>query len=218
MLLFVVPMFKTLYATLGGKLPLPTRVLVAASSSFVKFLPVLIVGTFVMIFGAKKWIATEGGRAKWDRFKLKAPIFGQLVHKTALARFTRTLGVLLRSGVPILESLDITAETVGNSVVAAGCRDVQAGVRAGEPIGARLEKHPVFPPMVVQMLAVGEETGAIDELLDKVATFYDQEVQSTVDALTSLLEPLLMVVLGLSVGSMVISLYMPMFNIIKLVK
>jgi type IV pilus assembly protein PilC len=218
MLLFVVPMFKKLYKTLGGVLPLPTRILITASSSFVKVLPLLILLGFGGTFGFKKWVATDRGRSVWDRFKLKAPVFGQLVHKTALARFTRTFGVLLHSGVPILESLDITADTVGNSVVAVACRDVQAGVRGGEPIGARLEKHPVFPPMVVQMMAVGEETGALDDLLEKVATFYDQEVEASVDALTSLLEPLLMVVLGLSVGSMVISLYLPMFNIIKLVQ
>jgi type IV pilus assembly protein PilC len=218
MLLFVVPLFKTLYKTLGGVLPLPTRILITASGTLVKALPFLILLLVGGIFGSKKWIATEGGRATWDKMKLKAPVFGTLVHKTALARFTRTLGVLLRSGVPILESLDITADTVGNSVVAAGCRDVQAGVRAGEPIGGRLEKHPVFPPMVVQMMAVGEETGALDALLEKVAEFYDQEVEATVDALTSLLEPLLMCILGISVGSMVISLYLPMFDIIKLVK
>jgi len=218
MLLFVVPMFKTLYKTLGGVLPLPTRILITASGSFVKGFPILILLVFGGTFGAKRWVATEGGRARWDKMKLKAPVFGKLVHKTALARFTRTLGVLLRSGVPILESLDITADTVGNAVVAAGCRDIQAGVRAGESIGGRLEKHPVFPPMLIQMMAVGEETGALDELLDKVATFYDQEVEATVDALTSLLEPLLMCILGLSVGSMVISLYLPMFDIIKLVK
>ena len=126
--------------------------------------------------------------------------------------------MLLRSGVPILESLEITSETVGNVVVAKAIKDVQAGVKQGESISKPLEDHPVFPPMVVQMMAVGEETGALDELLEKVAGFYDQEVEATVDALTSLLEPLLIAVLGGAVGGMVISLYMPMFNIIKLIK
>ena len=124
------------------------------------------------------------------------PVFGPLVRKTALARFSRTLSALVRSGVPILESLDIVAETSGNHVVADAVRDTQAAVKRGEPLLARLEEHPVFPPMVVQMMAVGEETGALDEMLDKIADFYDQEVEATVDALTSLIEPLLIVVMG----------------------
>ena len=145
-------------------------------------------------------------------------MFGPLVRKTALARFSRTLSALVRSGVPILESLDIVAETAGNHVVAEATRDTQSAVKRGEPLARRLEDHPVFPPMVVQMMAVGEETGAMDEMLDKIADFYDQEVEATVDALTSLIEPLLIVVMGVAVGGMVISLYLPMFNIIKLIK
>jgi type IV pilus assembly protein PilC len=218
MLVFVVPMFKGLYKTLGGKLPAPTQLLIDASGLFIKLLPVIVVGAVGGVWAFKRWITTEQGRAYWDTAKLRVPIFGKLVHKTAMARFTRTLSVLLRSGVPILESLDITSETVGNVVVCRGIKDVQRGVMAGEPIARGLEKHAVFPPMVVQMIAVGEETGALDDLLQKVADFFDQEVEATVDALTSLLEPVLIVVLGGTVGSMVISLYMPMFNVIKLVK
>src|SRR5437764_11138045 len=218
MLVFVVPMFKKLYSSLGGTLPVPTRLLLAMSSGFVKFFPLVIVFDVAVVVGFKKWIQTEGGRTHWDTVKLKVPVFGGLVHKTAIARFSRTLSVLLRSGVPILESLEITSETVGNVVVSRAIKDVQAGVKAGESISRPLEAHKVFPPMVVQMMAVGEETGALDELLDKIATFYEQEVDATVSALTSLLEPLLIVVLGGCVGGMVISLYMPMFNIIKLVK
>jgi type IV pilus assembly protein PilC len=153
----------------------------------------------------------------WDAMKLRLPVFGKLVHKTALTRFTRTFSVLLKSGVPILEALEITSDTVGNVVVCRAIKDVQIGVKQGESISRPLEAHKVFPAMVVQMMAVGEETGALDILLDKIASFYDQEVEATVDALTSLLEPILIAVLGLSVGGMVISLYMPMFNIIKLV-
>ena len=150
--------------------------------------------------------------------KLRAPIFGGLVRKTALARFTRTLSALVRSGVPILEALDIVADTSGNHVVAVAVQDGALAVKQGEPLAARLEQHPVFPPMVTQMMAVGEETGAVDEMLDKIADFYDNEVEATVDALTSLIEPLLIVVMGAAVGGMVIALYMPMFNIIKLIK
>lgn len=218
MLVFVVPMFKKLYSSLGGTLPVPTRLLLAMSSGFVKFFPLVIIFDVAVVVAFKKWIQTEGGRAQWDIVKLRVPVFGKLVHKTAIARFSRTFSVLLRSGVPILESLEITSETVGNVVVSRAIKDVQAGVKAGESISRPLEEHKVFPPMVVQMMAVGEETGALDELLDKIATFYEQEVDATVSALTSLLEPLLIVVLGGCVGGMVISLYMPMFNIIKLVK
>jgi len=146
------------------------------------------------------------------------PIFGKLVHKTALTRFARTLAVLLRSGVPILESLEITSDTVNNTVMARAIKDVQSAVKTGESVAKPLANHATFPPMVVQMMAVGEETGALDTMLDKIGEFYDQEVEATVNALTSLLEPLLIVVMGSAVGGMVISLYMPMFNIIKLIK
>ncbi len=218
MLVFVVPMFKGMYKSLGGTLPLPTRILLLVSGLVVTWFPLLIIAAVGGVIGLRKWVKTENGRATWDAIKLRIPIFGKLVHKTALARFSRTFSVLLRSGVPILEALEITSDTVGNTVVCRAIKDVQNGVKQGESISRPLESHPVFPPMVVQMMAVGEETGALDELLDKIASFYDQEVEATVDALTSLLEPILIAVLGVSVGSMVISLYMPMFNIIKLVK
>src|SRR5579859_3621301 len=218
MLVFIVPMFKGMYKSLGGTLPLPTLILLKASSIFVTFFPIIIVFDVVAVIALKKWIQTDKGRAIWDSMKLKVPVFGNLVHKTALARFSHTFAVLLRSGVPILESLEITSDTVGNVVVARAIKDVQVGVKQGESISKRLEDHPVFPPMIVQMMAVGEETGALDELLEKIAGFYDQEVEATVNSLTSLLEPLLITVLGGAVGGMVISLYMPMFNIIKLIK
>ena len=218
MLVFIVPTFKSLYDDLGGTLPLPTRILLLVSSLMVKLLPLVVLAVAGAIYAFKRWIEGEKGRAVWDRFKLRVPVFGKLVRLIALTRFSKTLAALLRSGVPILESLEITADTVGNTVVAKAVKDVQEGVKQGEPVAKRLESHPVFPPMVVQMLAVGEETGAVDTMLEKVGDFYEREVEATVDALTSLLEPLLIVVLGGAVGSMVISLYMPMFNIIKLIK
>jgi type IV pilus assembly protein PilC len=218
MLLFVVPMFKNLYGQLGGTLPLPTRLLIGVSKILTKFFPFIIVGDVGIVIAFKKWVKTDGGRAKWDAVKLKMPVFGKLVHKTALTRFARTLAVLLRSGVPILESLEITSDTVNNVVMSDAVKDVQGAVKTGESIAKPLGTHKVFPPMVVQMMAVGEETGALDNMLEKVADFYDQEVEATVNALTSLLEPLLIVVMGGAVGGMVISLYMPMFNIIKLIK
>ena len=218
MLLFIVPLFKGMYKSLGGTLPLPTRILLTVSKLFVTWLPVILVAVVLLVIGLKRLIRTEKGRAVWDAFKLRIPVFGLLVHKTALARFSHTLSVLLHSGVPVLECLDITSDTVGNEVMARAIRDVRTGVTQGESIAKPLENHPVFPPMIVQMMAVGEETGAIDDLLEKIGTFYDQEIEATVDALTSLLEPLLIAVLGGAVGAMVIALYMPMFNIIKLVK
>jgi type IV pilus assembly protein PilC len=218
MLLFIIPMFEDLYTELGGKLPAPTQLLINISKFMRKFWWLIFGSEIAAVFLFRRWINSEDGRHKWDAIKLKAPVFGPLVRKTALARFSRTLSALVRSGVPILESLDIVAETAGNHVVAEAVRDTQSAVKRGEPLARKLEDHAVFPPMVVQMMAVGEETGALDEMLDKIADFYDQEVEATVDALTSLIEPLLIVVMGVCVGGMVISLYMPMFNIIKLIK
>ncbi|MFN2642761.1 MAG: type II secretion system F family protein [Actinomycetota bacterium] len=218
MMIFVVPMFKNLYKDLGGNLPAPTRLLIAASD-IVKKLWFLVFGGIVGGgWGFKRWIATDKGRGLWDAFKLRAPIFGGLVHKTALSRFTRTLSVLMRSGVPILQSLDIVKDTVGNAVVSKAIVEVQESVKEGESIARPLERHSIFPPMVVQMIAVGAETGALDTMLAKIADFYDQEIEATVDALTSLIEPILIAVMGGVVGSMVIALYMPMFNIINLIK
>ena len=218
MLLFIVPTFKALYKDLGGTLPLPTRLLIGVSSGLTKFLPVVIIVEVAAVMGFKRWLATEKGRGIWDRVKLRIPLFGKLVHKTAVTRFARTLSSLLRAGVPILEALEITSETVGNHVFELAVKDAQEGVKTGEPLAKRLGDHGIFPPMVIQMTAVGEETGAVDTMLDKIADFYDQEIEAMVTSLTSLLEPLLITVLGGAVGSMVISLYMPMFNIIKLIK
>ena len=218
MLLFVIPMFQNIYKQLGGKLPAPTQFLINVSNVCRKFWYVIFIAEGGGAYGFRRWINSEEGRKQWDAIKLRVPVFGKLVRKTALARFSRTLSALVRSGVPILESLDIVADTAGNHVVAEAVRDTQGAVKRGEPLSKKLEDHAVFPPMVVQMMAVGEETGALDEMLDKIADFYDQEVEATVDALTSLIEPLLIVVMGVCVGGMIISLYLPMFNIIKLIK
>jgi len=153
-----------------------------------------------------------------DGIKLRVPIFGTLFHKTALSRFSSTLSMLLSSGVPILQALEIVSDTVNNKVIGAAITDVQSSVREGESMAKPLAKHRVFPPMVVQMIAVGEETGQVDTMLEKVASFYNQEVEAAVDALTSLIEPLLIAVIGSCVGAAVIALYMPMFNIIKLIQ
>jgi type IV pilus assembly protein PilC len=218
MLLFVVPQFKSIYGQLGGSLPLPTRVLLVISDVFKKFWYIVLIGLFVGRFFFRRWKKTPAGRESVDAFKLRVPVFGSLFHKTALARFAGTLAMLLRSGVPILQALDIVSDTVNNKVISKAITDVQESVREGESMAKPLGKHKVFPPMVVQMIAVGEETGQVDVMLEKVASFYNQEVEASVDALTSLIEPLMIAIIGGAVGAAVIALYMPMFNIIKLIK
>ncbi len=218
MILFIVPMFQSMYADLGGSLPLPTKILIAVSDTVRQFWWIVLGIQIGAVFALKKWITTDQGRSQWDAIKLKMPVFGPLVHKTAIARFSRTLASLIKSGVPILESLEIVQDTSGNEVVAAGVRDTQNSIKQGESLAAPLSRHKVFPPMVVQMINVGEETGALDDMLARIADFYDAEVAATVEALTSLIEPLLIVFMGLSVGGMVIALYMPMFNIVNLIE
>jgi type IV pilus assembly protein PilC len=218
MLLFIVPQFKAIYADLGGELPLPTKVLISISGLLRKFFPIFVLLGIGGAFLFRRWIRSPSGKPKWDAFKLRVPVFGALTRKAALARFSRTLAALTRSGVGILEALEIVAETSGNEVVSDAVRNTQGAVKRGDTLARPLAQHEVFPAMVVQMIAVGEETGALDEMLDKIADFYDQEVSATVDALTSLIEPMLIVLMGVIVGGMIISLYLPMFNIIKLIK
>ena len=219
MLIFIVPMFQGLYADLGGTLPLPTKLLLGVSAFIKKLWFIILPAMIGAVFMFRRWIATEKGRAAWDVFKLRMPVFGGLVHKTALARFTRNFSALLRSGVPILQSLQIVSDTAGNAVVKKGVLEIQASVKEGVSMAEPMARFPtVFPPMVVQMTAVGEETGALDDLLAKIADFYEDEVEATVSALTSLIEPLLIVVMGLAVGGMLIALYMPMFNVINLIQ
>jgi type IV pilus assembly protein PilC len=218
MLLFVVPQFKSIYAQLDSGLPLPTQILLSMSDG-VKSYWYLVGGAIAaFVYALRRYKRTEAGRAQIDAIKLKVPVFGSLFHKTALSRFSSTLGMLLKSGVPILQALDIVSDTVNNKVVSKAVVATQNSVRQGESIAKPLAKYPVFPGMVVQMLAVGEETGQIDSMLEKVAEFYNSEVEAQVDALTSLIEPLLIAVIGGCVGAAVVALYMPMFNIIKLIK
>lgn len=218
MLLFVVPTFKDLYAQLGGTLPLPTRLLIGLSDAVKNYFPFFVLGAIGLAFLFRWWKKSEKGRLTWDKFKLRAPVFGPLFHKTAMSRFARTLSVLNRSGVPILQALDIVQDTVGNAVVANAVKDLQAGVKEGESLATPLSRHAVFPAMVVQMMAVGEETGALDTMLEKVALFYDEEVTAAVESLTSLIEPVMIAVVGLAVGGIVIALYLPTFKIFELIQ
>jgi type IV pilus assembly protein PilC len=218
MLIFVVPMFKSMYAQLGGTLPVPTRILLGASAVVKRFSWLVALMTIGAAFGFRRYAASDKGRYVLDALLLRMPIFGPLFHKVALSRFSQTLAVLMRSGVPILQALQIVSETVGNEVMSKAMGDVRNSVKEGQSIAKPLASHAIFPPMVVQMLAVGEETGALDVMLSKIGEFYDQEVAATVDALTSLIEPVLIAFMGVAVGGMIVSLYMPMFNIINLIR
>ncbi len=217
MLIFIVPTFQKLFASLGAKLPLPTRIVIRASKTVgspwaLVILAVIIAG--VVLF--RRWIKTDQGREKFDAFKLRPPIFGPLMHKVALARFTHTLGSLVQAGVPILESLDIVSETSGNRIVGNAILDAKAGVREGRSLAETLRQHEeVIPALVTQMVEVGEQTGQLDHMLHKVGEFYDGEVEATVNNLTSLLEPLLVVCMGIMVGTVVICMYLPMFDYVK---
>jgi type IV pilus assembly protein PilC len=219
MLLFVVPTFAGMFTDLGGTLPLPTKILLVVSNQAKWLVPLFFVLSIVGYIAYKRIRKSNAAmRLKFDRIKLKIPIFGDLFQKVAISRFTRTLALLLRAGVPVLQSLDIVGESTGNEVLARASADVRESVRSGETMAGPLAKHSVFPPMVVQMISVGEDTGALDSMLDKVSDFYDQEVESTTEALTSLIEPIMIAVLGGIVGAMVIALYMPMFKIFDLIK
>lgn len=218
MLLFVVPIFEKMYADLGGSLPVPTQMLINISALLTGLWWLFLAATVGSVVAFRRWKRTDAGRHSWDRLKLRMPVVGGVVQKVAISRFARTMSVLSRTGVPVLQALDIVSATAGNSLVSDAIADVQGSVRRGESLAGPLHKHEVFPPMVTQMISVGEETGAIDTMLSKVADFYDQEVDDTVSALTSLIEPLLIIVMGVAVGGILISLYLPMFNIANLIQ
>jgi type IV pilus assembly protein PilC len=220
MLIFIVPIFAQMFRDLGGELPLLTQILVSASQFVTSWFGVL---TYVVVpsalwFTYKKVRATDKGRFALDVMKLRLPVFGSLFHKIALTRFARNLSTLLAAGVPILQALEITADTVNNGPIALAVKDVQDSVRQGESINRPLSQHEVFPPMVVQMIAVGEETGNVDGMLSKISDFYDTEIESTTESLTALMEPLMIGVIGGLVGGMVIALYLPMFKIFELIQ
>jgi type IV pilus assembly protein PilC len=218
MLLFIVPIFAKMFSSLGGTLPAPTRVLVFLSDAMKLGAPLGLVLTVVGLVGWSRVKHQVRVRRVVDPMKLRVPIFGKLFQKVAISRFTRNLGTMLQSGVPILQSLEIVGETSGNTVLMDAAKAVEESVRRGESLAGPLAEHKVFPPMVVQMLAVGEDTGAIDTMLHKISDFYDAEVEATTEALTSLIEPLMIAVLGGVIGSMIIALYMPIFQVFNLIK
>jgi len=217
MLLFIVPVFVGLFADFDAKLPLPTRILVTMSHLMKFAAPLALVGFVAFMITWPKVKLKPQVRNVLDPLKLKVPVFGNLFRKIALARFARNLGTMMKSGVPILQSLDIVADTTGNVVLERALREVQDSVRQGEPLAAPLVNHSVFPTMVVQMMSVGEDTGALDAMLHKISEFYDQEVEATTEALTALIEPLMIVTVGGIIGAMIVALYMPIFTLMNVI-
>ncbi len=211
----VIPTFATMFAGLGAQLPLPTRIVVMASNFVGAYMPFLIIGIIVGIYAGRKWYRTDTGELFIDSIVLKLPVFGLLTRKIAVARFCRTFGTLVSSGVPILEALSITAKTAGNRVVKDAIMATRKSVEAGKSLAKPLASSKAFPPMVTQMIAVGEETGALDTMLSKIADFYEEQVDTAVESLTSLLEPVMIVFLGVVIGGIVISMYLPMFDLVN---
>ncbi|WP_432540394.1 type II secretion system F family protein [Kineococcus sp. SYSU DK002] len=218
MLLFIVPIFAQMFADMGGTLPLPTQILVTLSHGMQYAAPIGVVLAIALPVVWRKVKNNPGVRDVVDPLKLKVPIFGLLAQKIALSRFTRNLGTMLRSGVPILQSLEIVGDASGNVVIERAAKDVMESVRSGRSLAGPLAEHAVFPAMVVQMMSVGEDTGALDAMLYKISDFYDQEVEATTEALTSLIEPLMIAFLGGIVGSMIVAMYMPIFKVMDLVQ
>jgi type IV pilus assembly protein PilC len=213
-LLFIVPVFENMFKRLGGKLPLPTQIMVTASHQMFWLFPVFALS----VVGVSTWFRRKvrndyAWRLGVDKFKLRLPVFGKLYTKIAISRFSRNLGTLLAVGVPVMQALDIVGATTGNAVIGEAMKDVQKAVRDGQPISAPLTKHPIFPAMVTQMIEVGEESGQISAMLDKVSDFYDHEVETATESLTAAIEPIMVVVMGVLIGVMVICLYLPMFTI-----
>lgn len=218
MLLFIVPVFTKMFSDMGGELPAPTKALVWLSAAMKIGAPISVIAAIPLMTGWNRIKRREKVRQFVDPLKLKVPIFGDLFRKVAIARFCRNLGTMLHSGVPILRSLEIVGEAAGNVVIRDAAKAVEESVRRGESLAGPLAEHKVFPPMVVQMLAVGEDTGAMDIMLHKISDFYDQEVEATTEALTSIIEPLMIAVLGSIIGGMIVALYMPIFGVFELIK
>lgn len=217
MLVFIIPTFARMFSDFGAALPLPTRIVLGVSYILRTYWWALAGVIIAAVFAVKRFYSTPMGKRKIDSFLLKSPVFGPLLRKTAVARFTRTLGTLISSGVPLLTGLEITAETAGNSVVKSAVLVTKAGIKEGDTIAKPLRGTGVFPPMVVQMVAVGEETGSLDRMLAKIADFYESEVDTAVDSLTSILEPAMIVLMGVLVGGMVVAMYLPMFKLVSVI-
>jgi type IV pilus assembly protein PilC len=218
LLLFVIPVFKEMFASVGMALPLPTRVVIGLSEFLQGYWYLVAGGMVAGVWLLRRYYATSGGKLAIDRMLLKFPILGDVLRKSAVSRFTRTLGTLISSGVSILEGLEITAKTAGNRVIQDAIMESRASIAGGESIAAPLQKSQVFPPMVISMIAVGEQTGGLDEMLSKIADFYDEEVDAAVSGLLAMMEPVMIVFLGVVVGGMVVSMYLPIFDMMNAVQ
>jgi type IV pilus assembly protein PilC len=218
LLVFVIPVFEKMFASVGMALPLPTRVVIGMSRFLQDYWWAVIVAFVALVYSVKKYYATPEGKLAIDRTLLKMPVLGDVLRKSAVSRFTRTLGTLIGSGVSILDGLEITAKTAGNRVIQDAIMESRASIAGGETISAPLQKSQVFPPMVISMIAVGEQTGGLDEMLSKIADFYDEEVDAAVSALLSMMEPIMIVFLGVVVGGMVVAMYLPIFDMINAVQ
>ena len=218
LLIFVIPTFQKMFSSAGVPLPLPTRIVIAASAVLQSYWWAIAIAIAAIIFGLRSFYKTDQGQLTIDALLLKLPILGDVQRKSAVSRFTRTLGTLVSSGVSILEGLEITAKTSGNRVIHDAVMGSRASIAGGETIAGPLKESGVFPPMVVQMINVGEQTGGLDEMLTKIADFYDEEVDAAVDAMLSAMEPIMIVVLGVVVGGMIVAMYLPIFDMINTVK
>src|SRR5690348_8441225 len=218
LLIFVIPVFENMFASVGLPLPLPTRIVIGASRFLKGYWWLVLAVAVVGGYAFKKYYATSNGKLVIDRLMLKMPVLGDVLRKSAVSRFTRTLGTLISSGVSILEGLEITAKTAGNRVIQDAIMESRSSIAGGDTIAQPLQKSKVFPPMVISMIAVGEQTGGLDEMLSKIADFYDEEVDAAVSNLLSLLEPIMIVFLGVVVGGMVVAMYLPIFDMINAVQ
>ena len=215
LLVFVIPTFENMFNSAGIELPLPTRIVIGLSRGLKSYWYVLIAAAIGIFVSVKRYYATPGGKLNIDRLMLKMPVLGDVLRKSAVSRFTRTLGTLISSGVSILDGLEITAKTAGNRVIQDAIMASRASIAGGETIAAPLKKSAVFPPMVISMIAVGEQTGGLDEMLTKIADFYDEEVDAAVSGLLALMEPVMIVFLGVVVGGMVVAMYLPIFDMVN---
>ena len=218
LLIFVIPVFQSMFSSVNMELPLPTRIVIMLSDLLIGYWWALLLGIGAVIFAIRRYYGTLSGRKVIDSALLKSPVLGDLLRKSAVSRFTRTLGTLISSGVSILEGLEITAKTAGNMVIHDAVMASRQSIAGGETIAAPLEKSKVFPPMVISMIAVGEQTGGLDEMLTKIADFYDEEVDVAVGALLSLMEPMMIVFLGVIVGGMVVAMYLPILDMMNTVQ
>jgi len=217
LLVKVIPVFADIYSGFGAQLPAPTQFLINLSAILQKYFILFLLALGALVYGWFYFIKTPAGRWFWDSRRIRLPIFGSIAHKICLARFTRTLASLIRSGVPILEVLQIVSQTVGNVVMEKAIKDSSTDIERGEGIAAALGKHPIFPSMIVRMVTAGEQTGKIDTMLERISDFLDEEIETTLSGLTSLIEPILIVVLGVVIGGMVICMFLPIFKLSEIV-